>query len=269
MMGMYTQRFGKYDLSRGVPIPEDKPTLAETLRDAGYVTGIVGTEKWDIGAWYQGALDRGFMEMGMHPPRVEGTEYFGGGSSYIGVDGSYLTEVEGQYVVEFIERHGKKKDKPFFMYFVPLAVHIPNVEVPKKYLKRLCPQDGDGEYSDRQFLGASLLALDDQIGLILKKLRELGIEKDTLIMFSSDNGGDPQSNARSSPYRGGKGTSNMQWEGNYRMPTILSFPGTLPAGKVYNGMASTTEALRGQRPAATIAGRERGGSRRGIVLEHS
>jgi len=60
MMGMYTQRFGKYDLSRGVPIPDDKPTLAETLRDAGYVTGIVGLEKWDIGRWDQGALDRGF-----------------------------------------------------------------------------------------------------------------------------------------------------------------------------------------------------------------
>ena len=44
MMGMYTQRFGKFDLSRGVPIPDDKPTLAETLRDAGYITGIVGME---------------------------------------------------------------------------------------------------------------------------------------------------------------------------------------------------------------------------------
>ena len=51
MMGMYTQRFGKYGLSRGVPIPADKPTMAETLRHAGYMTGIVGLEKWDIGKW--------------------------------------------------------------------------------------------------------------------------------------------------------------------------------------------------------------------------
>jgi len=58
MMGMYSQRFGKFNLSRGVPIPEDKPTLAETLRDAGYVTGISGLEKWDIGRWDQGCLDR-------------------------------------------------------------------------------------------------------------------------------------------------------------------------------------------------------------------
>jgi arylsulfatase A-like enzyme len=240
MMGMYTQRFGKYDLSRGVPIPDDKPTMAEALRDAGYVTGFVGTEKWDIGKWDQGALDRGFMEMGMHPPRVEGREYFGGGASYIGVDGSYLTEVEGQYVVEFIERHAGK-DKPFFMYFVPLAVHIPNTEVPKKYLDRLYPEHVGDQYKKRQYLRATLLALDDQIGRILAKLRELNIEKETLIMFSSDNGGDPAAGCRPDPYRGGKRESNMQWEGNYRMPMVLSFPGTLPSNKEYDGMASTLD----------------------------
>jgi len=253
MMGMYTQRFGKYDLSRGVPIPDDKPTMAETLRDAGYVTGFVGTEKWDIGKWDQGALDRGFMEMGMHPPRVEGKAYFGGGSSYIGVDGSYLTEVEGEYVLEFLERHGTKKDRPFFMYFTPLAVHIPNAEVPEKYLKRLYPDHAEKEYSKRQYLGATLLALDDQIGRILKKLHELGIDKNTLIMFSSDNGGNPKAGCRPAPYRGGKGGSNMQWEGNYRMPTILTFPGTLPAGKEYKGMASTIDFYA---TAAAVAGTE-------------
>ncbi len=104
------------------------------MRDAGYFTGFVGTEKWDIGRWDQGCLDRGFMEAGMHPPRVEGKAYFGGGSSYIGVNGSYLTEMEGGYVVDFIERHGKKS-KPFFMYFVPLTVHNPDNEVPLKYLE--------------------------------------------------------------------------------------------------------------------------------------
>lgn len=242
MMGMYTQRFGKYGLSRGVPIPDDKPTLAETLRDAGYVTGIVGMEKWDIGRWDQGALDRGFMEAGKHPPRVEGREGFGGGSSYIGVDGSYLTEVEGGYAVDFISRHGPG-DRPFFLYFVPLAVHIPNTEVPAKYLDRLYPGH-EGDYQPRQYLRATLLALDDQIGRILAKLRELDIARDTLIFFSSDNGGDPHAGHRPLPYRGGKGgaeRSNLQWEGNYRMPTIITYPGTLPAGTSYAGMSSTLD----------------------------
>jgi len=241
MMGMYTQRFGKYGLSRGVPIPDDKPTMAETLRDGGYVTGFVGTEKWDIGRWDQGALDRGFMEMGKHPPRVEGNEYFGGGSSYLDANGSYLTEVEGEYVLEFLERHGRADDKPFFLYFTPLAVHVPHEEVPDRYLKRLYPQHPGGKYSKRQYLGATLLALDDQIGLIVNKLRELDIENNTMIMFSSDNGGDPEAGHRSAPYRGGKRGANMQWEGNFRMPTILTFPGTLPACTRYDGLTSTLD----------------------------
>ena len=242
MMGMYTQRFGKFDLSRGVPIPDDKPTLAETLRDAGYTTGIVGMEKWDIGRWDQGCLDRGFMEAGMHPPRVEGREGFGGGASYISIDGSYLTETEGGYVVDFIERHANDTN-PFLMYFVPLAVHIPNTEVPVKYLKRLYPEHS-GKYEPRQYLRATLLALDDQIGLIRKKVQDMGIAEDTLIMFSSDNGGDHWAGHRPDPYRGGKGGENrcnLQWEGNFRMPTIMTFPGTLPAGKEYKGMASTLD----------------------------
>ncbi len=242
MMGMYTQRFGKYGLSRGVPIPDDKPTMAETLRDAGYTTGIVGLEKWDIGRWDQGCLDRGFMEAGMHPPRAEGMEGFGGGAAYRSIDGSYLTENEGAYVLDFLDRHGHD-DKPFFMYFVPLAVHVPHIEVPEKYLKRLYP-DHTGKYKPRQYLRATLLALDDQVGLIRKKLEDMGIAEETLIMFSSDNGGDPDAGHRPLPYRGGKkgkNRFNLQWEGNFRMPTILTFPGKLPAGKEFKGMASTMD----------------------------
>ncbi|HKK18912.1 MAG TPA: sulfatase-like hydrolase/transferase [Opitutales bacterium] len=239
MMGMYTQRFGKYNLSRGVPIPRDKPTLAETLRDADYITGIVGMEKWDMGSWDQGPLDRGFMEAGMHPPRVEGQEGHGGGPSYMGIDGSYLTEVEGGYCVDFIRRHGKG-ERPFFLYFVPLAVHIPNDEVPAEYLEATYPGH-EGDYAPREYLRASLFALDFQIGKILDTLREMGLCEDTLIFFSSDNGGDPAAGHRPLPYRGGKRHYNMQWEGNYRMPTIVSFPGTLEAGRSYDGMSSTID----------------------------
>ena len=67
-MGMYGQKFGKYGMSRGLPIPKDKPTLAEFLRDNGYVTGQVG--KWDIG-YKEGPSSRGFMEVAEIPPRVD------------------------------------------------------------------------------------------------------------------------------------------------------------------------------------------------------
>ena len=242
MMGMYTQRFGKYGLSRGVPIPDDKPTLAETLRDAGYHTGVIGFEKWDIGRWDQGALDRGFMEAAKQTPRKKHAEGGESGSWYLGVDGSYLTETEGDYAVDFISRHSKT-EQPFFLYYVPLAVHTPLHEVPKKYLDQLYP-DHEGQYEPRQYLRGTLLALDIQIGRILDQLDETGIADETLVIFGSDNGGDPAAGHRPLPYRGGKrgvNRSNLQWEGNFRMPTIVSFPGTLPAGKSYSGMASTVD----------------------------
>jgi len=262
MMGMYTQRFGKYGLSRGVPIPEDKPTMAETMRDAGYMTGIVGLEKWDIGKWDQGALDEGFMEAGMQPPRVPDTNNdlgwnnkgYGHKSWQIDLYGQYGTEVEGNYCVDFIKRHADG-DKPFFLYYVPLAVHTPLHEVPQKYLDHLYPNHS-GKYSPRQYLRANLLCLDIQVGRIMDTLKETGVDKNTLIILSSDNGGDPGAQHRPDPYRGGKGgvkRYNLQWEGNYRMPTILSFPGRLDAGTVYEGMSGTMDFYA---TAAAIAGAE-------------
>lgn len=245
MMGIYTQRFGKYGLSRGVPIPDDKPTLAETLRDGGYVTGIVGMEKWDIGRWDQGALDRGFMEAGMQVPRKAkdgNLDSHASASWYAHADGSYCTEVEGDYCVDFIRRHAKGK-RPFFLYYVPLAVHTPLHEVPRKYLDALYP-DLEGKPTPRQSLRATLFCLDQQIGRILEELKQQGIAEQTLVIFSSDNGGDPAAGHRPLPFRGGKGgeqRSNLQWEGNYRMPTILSWPGTLSAGKTHHGMTSTLD----------------------------
>ncbi len=242
MMGMYTQRFGKFGLSRGVPIPDDKPTLAETLRDAGYTTGIIGHEKWDIGKWDQGAMDRGFTESARQPPRKLNESGDGNASWYLDIHGNYLTETEGDYALDFISRHGKT-ETPFFLYYVPLAIHTPLHEVPQKYLDALYP-DHEGEYESRQYLRATLHALDVQIGRIMGKLDEMEIREETLIMFSSDNGGELRAGARPDPFRGGKGgpqRSNLQWEGNFRMPTILSFPGTLPQGEVSDMMTSTID----------------------------
>ena len=72
MMGQYGQRFGKYGMSRGLPIPEDRPTLARFLRDHGYVTGQIG--KWDLGQELQGPLNVGFMEVAKKPPKKKYTK---------------------------------------------------------------------------------------------------------------------------------------------------------------------------------------------------
>ena len=72
MMGEYGQKFGKYGMSRGLPIPANRPTLARFMREQGYVTGQIG--KWDIGTKEQGPLKMGFMEVAKIPPKKKYTE---------------------------------------------------------------------------------------------------------------------------------------------------------------------------------------------------
>ena len=67
IMGQYAQRFGKYGMSRGLPIPEDRPTLARFMGKKGYVTGHIG--KWDLGSKSQGPLKVGFSEVAKSPPK--------------------------------------------------------------------------------------------------------------------------------------------------------------------------------------------------------
>ena len=109
MTGMYAQRFGKSGMARGLPIPTDHPTLAELMRDAGYVTGQIG--KWDIGSEGQGPHQRGFMEVAQDPP---GTQYIRQTQ-----DGrkAYLTDLNGDSMVEFVDRNA---GHPFFLYFSPI-----------------------------------------------------------------------------------------------------------------------------------------------------
>lgn len=73
MMGQYAQRFGKYGMSRGLPIPNDRPTLAEFMRDSGYVTGFIG--KWDIGSNAQRPLNKGFTEVARAAPKHGTSRY--------------------------------------------------------------------------------------------------------------------------------------------------------------------------------------------------
>ena len=113
MTGMYAQRFGKSGMARGLPIPEDHPTLGEFMLDAGYTTGQIG--KWDIGDNTQGPHQRGFMEVAKNAP---GNQY-----DRENEDGSYayLTDLDGDYMAEFVNRNAICKTssgqpKPFFLY---------------------------------------------------------------------------------------------------------------------------------------------------------
>ena len=243
VMGQYGQRFGKYGMSRGLPIPKDRPTLARFLRDHGYVTGQIG--KWDIGTRLQGPLEMGFTEVAKSPPKKRYTEQelaslpkafqkqFGGKNGHskyfcVNEDGEtvWLTDYDGDLMVGFIERH---RADPFFLYWSPQAIHSSNMEVPERLTDRT---QAEGK---RRKLAGAIVSVDDQVGKLLQVLNDHGLRQNTLIIFSSDNGANGGEGGSSTPYTGGKG-QGTQKEGWVRVPTIFSMPDVLPEGKQYDGL---------------------------------
>ena len=219
IMGQYGQRFGKYGMSRGLPIPEDRPTLAKYLSDHEYVTGQIG--KWDIGSKVQGPIQVGFNEVAQKPPKKKGSKYF-----CTNEEGKtqWLTDYDGDNIVKFIERH---KSEPFFLYWSPEAVHSKNDEAPSSLTERTSAK------GKRSKLAGAIVSVDDQVGKLMKALEKHGLRKNTLVIFSSDNGANIGEEGSSKPYRGGKGAGTQQ-EGWVRVPTIFSMPGIIPQGKDYH-----------------------------------
>ena len=218
MMGQYAQRFGKYGMSRGLPIPEDRPTLARFLANSGYVTGQIG--KWDIGTKSQGPLKVGFMEVAQKPPKKKGSKYF---CTNEAGETQWLTDYDGDNMVEFIERH---KAEPFFLYWSPEAIHSSNQEAPVSLTRRTKAK------GKRRKLAGAIVSVDDQVGKLLDVLEKRELRRKTLVIFSSDNGANGGEGGLSTPYRGGKGQGTQQ-EGWVRVPTIFSMPGVIPTGKDY------------------------------------
>ena len=243
IMGMYGQRFGKYGMSRGLPIPEDKDNMAKFMNRHGYVTGQIG--KWDIGSKKQTALNIGFKEVLQTPPKkvykkseVSAKNKYSktGKSKFICInqkgEEQWLTDYDGDRCVEWIEKH---KENPFFMYFSPEAVHSSNIEATKELKERSTVTD-----KKRVHLAAAIVSVDDQVGKILNTLDRLKLREKTLFIFSSDNGPNLGEGGTALPYRGGKGggTQQIGWT---LSPTIISRPGTIPQGKVYDGMMCTLD----------------------------
>jgi arylsulfatase A-like enzyme len=142
-----------------------------------------------------------------------------------GVDQSLLAEVFTDKAIAFIKKNQKK---PFFCYIPHAHVHKPRYARPE-YLKR-----AEGNV-DR----AHVEEVDDSIGRVLQTLKDLQLDQNTLVIFTSDNGA--ASGMSSGPLRGGKG--GPKYEGHMRVPTLAWWPGTIPAGSISKEIGVTTDLL--------------------------
>jgi arylsulfatase A-like enzyme len=228
MTGRYPTRTGIYTVVRpqapwGLPLGER--TLANALGEAGYTTAIVG--KWHLGEFekaYQPTA-RGFQHQhGLFFGMIDHFTHRRGEILDWHHDDQELKE-EG-YATHLITREAcrlieaQPKEKPLFLYVPYNAVHSP-LQAPEPYLAPYAHLTGG-----RKTLAGMLAAVDEGIGQIVSVLEKAGLKENTLIVFSSDNGGPPPGS--NGPLRDFKGT---HYEGGVRGCAFAYWPGRIPAGR--------------------------------------
>jgi len=244
LTGCYPNRIGIHGAlgpSSKVGINSNEVTLAELVRQAGYRTAILG--KWHLGCQPQFLPTRhGFDEYyglpysndmwPFHPEAAKGTYpdlplIEGEKTIEFNPDQTKLTTEYTKHAVQFIQRH---KSNPFFLYVAHSMPHVP-LHVSEKFKGK----------SKAGLYGDVIEEIDWSVGEITKALKENGLEQNTLVIFTSDNGpwlSYGNHAGSSGVLREGKGTV---WEGGVREPCIMKWPGQIPANTVCKEPAMTID----------------------------
>jgi arylsulfatase A-like enzyme len=221
---------------RRVPLESEDVTVAEVLRQAGYATGITG--KWGLaepdtpGVPNRQGFDEWFGYLNQrrahtyYPPYLWHNEYkFVLKANQNSGHKEYSHDMFANFALDFVRRH---KDGPFFLY-LPYTVPHGKYEIPSTdpYTNRPWP-------ADAKVYAAMITRLDGDVGRLMALLKELDIDKQTLVFFCSDNGAAKRWDGlfdSSGPLRGQKTTL---YEGGIRTPMIVRWPGRVPAGRTSN-----------------------------------
>ncbi|MFC4998022.1 sulfatase-like hydrolase/transferase [Dactylosporangium cerinum] len=248
MTGQYPARVGITEFlgpSGDDFLPTSHRTLPETLRDAGYRTGLIG--KWHLSETYTGPVtsrpgnpwSHGFTDViASEQQYIAGGDYF---HPYFMLPdlparkpNEYLVDRLNLEAVDFITG-SHQQGTPFFLYLAHYATHA-TLAAPQALVDKYTAKTGSGQPGRNPVLAAMLEVIDDGVGAIRATLTQLGIAGNTVIVLLSDNGGD-SAVATNAPLRGSKATL---YEGGVRVPMITYHPAGAP-GRVVDTPFSTVD----------------------------
>jgi arylsulfatase A len=251
LTGCYPPRigFGSFDglpvlfPGQAIGLPATEISLGRLLSDAGYRTAMVG--KWHCGDQppflptnhgfdqYFGLPYSNDMGRQTGTPQTSAGDQRGYPPLPLLLDDEVLEQqpdqasLTGRYLSEAVRFLRADRDQPFFLYLAHLYVHLP-----------IYVQERFAQASHNGAYGAAVESIDWVTAVLLRELRDLGLDDDTLVIFTSDNGSLARDGGSNAPLRGTKGTT---WEGGMRVPCLLRWPGHIEAGRTSDELVASID----------------------------